>query len=156
MWGFQVFLEERKEGMTKNADVSWPPSELVTWWSRFVDFSYFGGSLTKWNGSKLWSPGFSWWRNWGNGLKFRMLIYLNHLQNWLDYGHSLLIFSFWRYFDLVKRVKFGVSGHFGYALWNFLIMVPLLTETVHIHDALGRVLSCFMSTFWWPLVVHVK
>ena len=28
----------------------------------------------------------------GNGLKFCMLMYLDHLQNWLDYGHGLLIF----------------------------------------------------------------
>ena len=28
-----------------------------------------------------------------NGLKFGMLMYLGHLQNWLVYGHSLLIFS---------------------------------------------------------------
>ena len=28
----------------------------------------------------------------GNGLKFYMLMYLDHLQNWLVYGHSLLIF----------------------------------------------------------------
>ena len=27
----------------------------------------------------------------GNGLKFCMLMYLEHLQNWLDYGHGLLI-----------------------------------------------------------------
>ena len=27
----------------------------------------------------------------GNGLKFCMLMYLGHLQNWLDYGHDLLI-----------------------------------------------------------------
>ena len=29
----------------------------------------------------------------GNGLKFCTLMYLDHLQNWLVYGHSLLIFS---------------------------------------------------------------
>ena len=29
----------------------------------------------------------------GNGLAFCMLMYLKHLQNWVDYGHSLLIFS---------------------------------------------------------------
>ena len=41
-----------------------------------------------------------------NGLKFCMLIYPDHLQNWLDFGHALLI---------------------------FLIMVPLwLSETGHI------------------------
>ena len=28
----------------------------------------------------------------GNGLKFCMLMYLGHLQNWLDYGDGLLIF----------------------------------------------------------------
>ena len=28
----------------------------------------------------------------GNGLKFCMLMYLDHLQNWLVYGYSLLIF----------------------------------------------------------------
>ena len=28
----------------------------------------------------------------GNGLKFYMLMYLDHLQNWLVYGHRLLIF----------------------------------------------------------------
>ena len=27
----------------------------------------------------------------GNGMKFCMLMYLGHLQNWLDYGHGLLI-----------------------------------------------------------------
>ena len=29
---------------------------------------------------------------WGNGLKSYMLVCLDHLQNWLVYGHSLLIF----------------------------------------------------------------
>ena len=28
----------------------------------------------------------------GNELKFCMVMYLDHLQNWLDYGHGLLIF----------------------------------------------------------------
>ena len=28
----------------------------------------------------------------GNGLKFYMVMYLDHLQNWFDYGHGLLIF----------------------------------------------------------------
>ena len=35
----------------------------------------------------------------GNGLKFHILMYLDRLQNWLVYGHSLLIFlilaQFW-------------------------------------------------------------
>ena len=58
----------------------------------------------------------------GNGLKFCMLMYLGHLQNWLDYGHGLLIFlllvSLWlSEMNLVKWVKFGVSGHFPENAW---------------------------------------
>ena len=36
----------------------------------------------------------------GNGLKFYMLMYLDHLQNWLVYGHSLLIFLIFALFWL--------------------------------------------------------
>ena len=53
----------------------------------------------------------------GNGLKFYMLMYLKHLQNWLVYGRGLFL-KFWHYFDLVKRVKFGVSGHFLEYAWR--------------------------------------
>ena len=37
-------------------------------------------------------PGICWRTHGGNSLKFCMLVYLGHLQNWLDYGHGLLIF----------------------------------------------------------------
>ena len=62
-------------------------------------------------------PGISRRMHGGNCLKFCMLVYLDHLQNWLVYGHSLLIFLIWHYFDLVKRAKFGVSGHFPENAW---------------------------------------
>ena len=39
-------------------------------------------------------PGICWITHRGNGLKFCMLMYLDHLQNWLDYGHGLSIFLF--------------------------------------------------------------
>ena len=48
----------------------------------------------------------------GNSLKFYMLMYLDHPQNWLVYGHGLLIFLILTLFWLSERVKFGVSGHF--------------------------------------------
>ena len=38
--------------------------------------------------------------HWGNGLKFCMLVHRGHLQNWLGYGHSLLIFLIWALFWL--------------------------------------------------------
>ena len=56
-------------------------------------FFNFGIILTYWNGSNLGFPGISKRTHGGNGLKFYMLMYLDHLQNWLVYGHSLLIFS---------------------------------------------------------------
>ena len=37
-------------------------------------------------------PGICRGTHWGCGLKFCMLMYHDHLQNWLDYGHGLLIF----------------------------------------------------------------
>ena len=54
----------------------------------------------------------------GNGLNVYMLMYLDHLQNWLVYGHGLLIFLILALFWLVKRVKFGVSGHFLENAWR--------------------------------------
>ena len=45
------------------------------------------------NTSNLGFPVISWRTYWGNGLTFCMLMYPDHLQNWLDNGHSWLIFS---------------------------------------------------------------
>ena len=45
----------------------------------------------EWNGSNLGFPGISRRKHGGNGLKCCMLMYLDHFQNWLVYGHSLLI-----------------------------------------------------------------
>ena len=75
------------------ADVPWPPLELISLWPGSDDLSYFGTILTYWNGSNLGFPGISWRTHGGNGLKFCMLVYLDHLQNLLVHGHSLLIFS---------------------------------------------------------------
>ena len=76
-----------------HADVSWPSSELISLWPWSVDFSNFGTVLTKWNGSNLGFPGISPRTHGGNSPKFCTLMYLDHLQNWLVYGHGLLIFS---------------------------------------------------------------
>ena len=74
------------------ADVSWPSSELIGLWLWSVDFSNFGTILTSWNGSNFGFPAISRRTHGGNGLKFCTLVYLDHLQNWLVYGHGLLIF----------------------------------------------------------------
>ena len=102
-----------------HADVSWWSPELISLWPQSVDFSNFSAILTYWNGSNLGFPGISRRMYGGNGLKFCTLMYLDHLQNSLVYGHGpLIFFHFWRYFDLVKRVKFGVSGHFAENAWR--------------------------------------
>ena len=76
-----------------HADVSWPSPELISLWPLSVDFSNFGTILTWWNESNLGFLGISRRTHGGNGLKFCTLMYLDHFQNWLVYGHSLLIFS---------------------------------------------------------------
>ena len=44
------------------------------------------------NRSNLGFPGIFRRTHGGNGLKFRILMYLDHLQNWSDYGCSLMLF----------------------------------------------------------------
>ena len=45
-----------------------------------------------------------------NDIKFGILTCPDYLQNRLELGHGFFIF--WRHLDLVKQVKFGVSGIF--------------------------------------------
>ena len=112
--GFGHILENawREWPEILHADVSWPPSELISSGSRSVDFCNFGTILTLWNGSNLGFPGISWRMHGGNGLKYGMLLYPDHIQNWLDYGYGLVIFLFLVLFWLGERVKFGVFRHF--------------------------------------------
>ena len=87
---FRAFAGEWPEIL--HADVLWPPSELIILWSRSIHFPPFGATLTLWNGSNLGFPGISRRMHGGNGLKFCMLMYLDHLQNWLVHGYGLLLF----------------------------------------------------------------
>ena len=75
-----------------HVDVSWALSELIRLWSQADDFYNFGAILTQWNGSNLGFPAISQGTHGGNGLKICMLIYPDHLQNWSDQGHGLLIY----------------------------------------------------------------
>ena len=93
IWGFRAFMEKPIVAIAWNlhADVSWSLVELIRLWSQFVDLSYLGAILTLSNGSNLGFPGIFWSTHWGKGLKLYMLMNLNHLHNWLDFGYSLLI-----------------------------------------------------------------
>ena len=133
-------------------------------------------------------------------------MYLDHLQNWLVYGYSLLIFlilalfwlsetgqiwgfralsgeriegmawnfarwcilstfrtdqfmatvcgffQFWHYFDLVKRVKFGVSRHILENAWGNGLKFCMLMYLDYLHKwlVLGHGLSTFviLALFW--------
>ena len=135
------FLENplRKCPKILHAGVSWAPSELIYSLFIFLILALFWLSET----GQLWFPGIFWRTRGGNGLKFCMRMYLNHLQNWLVYGDGLLIFlKFWRYFDLVKRVKFGVSEHFlenAWGKWPEILHAAVLA----LHFACWCVLSIF-------------
>ena len=88
-----------------HADVSRPPSELISSGSRSADFCNFGTILTSWNGSNLGFPGISWRTYGGNCLKYGILLYPDHLQNRLDYGNGLVIFLILMLFWLSEAGK---------------------------------------------------
>ena len=115
-----------------HADVSWPSSELISLWPWSVDFSNFGTTLTKWNGWNLGFPGIFQRTHGGNGLKFCMLMYLEHLQNWLVYGLGLLIFLILALFWLSETGQiWGFQAFSGKPIeemaWNFACWCILTT-----------------------------
>ena len=85
--------------------------------------------------------GICWRTHGGNGLKLCMLMYLHHLQRWLDYGHNLLIFLILMLFWLSETGQ----------IWGFWSIsgermgVNVEGERRHISDALRRVLSSFTN-----------
>ena len=115
-------------------------------------------SLWLWNGSNLGFPGISWRTHGGNGLKFRMLMYLNHLQNWLVYGHSLLILLILAFFYLVKWVKFGVSVISWRTLSGNGLIYCMLMYLEHLKNWLvyGHSLLIFLIWAFFYLVKWVK
>ena len=88
--GFQAFPEERvgEWPETLHVDVSWQSSELRLW-SRSIDFFYLASLLLSETG-QIWVYGHFLGNAWGNGLKFRLPIYGDHVQNWLDYNNGLI------------------------------------------------------------------
>ena len=115
-----------------HADVSWPSPELISLWPWSVDFSDLGTILTYGNGWNLGFPGISRRTHGGNGLKFCTLMYLEHFQNWLVYGLSLLIFLilalFW--FSETGQI-WGFRSYPGERMegmaWNFACWCILTT-----------------------------
>ena len=66
----------------------------------------------------------------GNSLKFYMLMYLGHLQNWLVYGHGLLIFLILALFGLSEMGQiWGFREFPGERMeemaWNFARLMYL-------------------------------
>ena len=92
-----------------HADVSWPPPKLIRLWSWSVDLPNFGAY---WNRSNLGLPGIIWKMHGRNGVKFVMLMYPDWPHSELIRLGSWSVSSFWHHFDLMKLVKFTVSGHF--------------------------------------------
>ena len=111
------------------ADVSWPPSELVSFGSQSVNFCNFGTILTLWSGSNLVFPGISWRTHGGNGLKYGMLLYPDHLQNWPDYGYSLVIFLILVLFWLSETGK----------IWGFQAFWSCSVDFPHYGDPLAEI-----------------
>ena len=118
-----------------HADVSWPPSELISLWPWSVDFYNFGTILTYWNGSNLGFPGIFRRTHWGNGLKFCTLMYLDHLQNWSVYGQGLLIFVILALFCLSETGQ----------IWGFRVFPGERMEEMAWNFARWCILSTFRT-----------
>ena len=94
IWGFRAFPGERMEEMAWNF-ARWcilTPFRTDKFMATVCRFNNFGAILTSWKGSNLGFPGIIRRTHGGNGLKFCTLMYLDHLQNWLVYGHGLWIY----------------------------------------------------------------
>ena len=94
--------------------------------------SNFGPILTSWNGSNLGFPGISQRTHGGNGLQLCRLMYPDHLQNWLVYGHGLLIFLILALFWLIETGQiWGFQVFPGERMkgmaWNFACWCILIT-----------------------------
>ena len=111
---FGHLLENTRGGWPEiwHAVLSQPLSELIRFWSRFDDFLIFVILVLHWLSEigLVWGYPIIFVRK--NGLKFGMLMYPDHLQNWLHFGHGLLIFPILAHFDIVNLVKSKVSGLF--------------------------------------------
>ena len=142
-------------------DVSWPSWELIRFWSSSVDITSFGSILTLWNRPNLSFPGIFLRIQRRNGLKFGMLMYSDYLQNWIDFGHGLLIFlilAFWRHFDSVKPVRFGVSTIVFRTLGRNGLKFDMLMYPDHLWTDYIWVKVCWFSSFWhhFKFVKQVK
>ena len=87
------FLENAMEEWPEpwHADVSWPPSELMKFWSWSVDFPFWHHfDLVK--QANLGCLTIFFRMHGRNGLQFDMLMYPDYLFNCLHLGHGLLIF----------------------------------------------------------------
>ena len=81
----------------------------------------------------------------GNGLKFCMLMYPDHLQNWLDCDHGMLIFLLLKPLWLSKTGQIGIS--WSTLGWNGLKFCMLMYPD-HIKDWLDYGQSlCFFLCF---------
>ena len=104
-------------------------------------------------------PGICRWTHGGNGLKFHMLMYLDHLQNWLVYGHGLFIFLILALFWLSETGQiWGFRAFPGERMeemaWNFARWCVLTTYRT---DWFWVTVGWFLS-FWhyFDLVIQVK
>ena len=79
---------------------------IVCWFSSFWRYFYLVKHV------KMLVSGIFYWTHERNGMWFYMLMYSDHLQNWLGFYHVCWFFSFWRHFDLAKQSNLRVPGIF--------------------------------------------
>ena len=111
IWGFRAFPGERMEEMAWN---------FACWCILTTVRTDLFMALFWLNGSNLGFPGISWRTDGGNGLKYGMLVYPDHLQNWLNYGYGLVIFLILMLFWLSEMGQIWGSQ----AFWSCSVDFP--------------------------------
>ena len=100
--------------------------------------------------------------------KIWMLMYPDHFQNWLDFGHSLLIFQIWAQLDLMKRVAFLLFRTFSrkcmeIIAWNLACWCILTTflgwieeRFAYINYLAKRLEGIATIMTWWSLRPQIQ
>ena len=124
-----------------HADISWPPSELIRLWVHSVDFPALALFWLSETGQSLGFRKFFFRSQRMNGLKFAMLMYPDHIENWVVCGDVFPPFG--SILILMKLVQFHVSWHFLWILASWYVLTTFKTDSI-------LVMVCWYSSFWHP------
>ena len=139
-----------------HAEVSWPLSELIRFWSLFVDFPHFGIILTQWSRPKRHLPYIFLIMQGRGGLKIGMLMYPDDLQSLSDSDDGLFHYAWEEWFKIWLADVFWLllfcwfspdtlQNHDKSTACTYFLLTSKY-DNVHLHRQLGKPLV--MNGIW--------